>query len=93
MHKLGKKQLTLRLREAIESVPDGLGDYNLQLADSGRRLVYTFDTKTQDTGVAELLRKLGNRGIEFTDLDSVESSLEDIFVTLVGHNRPGEDTK
>jgi ABC-2 type transport system ATP-binding protein len=55
----------------------------LELADSGRKLVYSFDARSGDTGIAALLRKLGELGIEFTDLQSHESSLEDIFVSLV----------
>jgi ABC-2 type transport system ATP-binding protein len=87
MRKLGKKRLTFQLQEPLGGLPDGLGDYDLQLTDDGRALVYTFDTKAEDTGIAELLRNLDKRGVEFTDLNSSESSLEDIFVTLVGRSR------
>jgi ABC-2 type transport system ATP-binding protein len=90
MRKLGKKQLTLQLQDPLKSLPDGFGDYGLQIADGGRALVYTFDTQSQGMGIAELFRKLDRAGIEFTDLGSSESSLEDIFVTLVGRDRRQE---
>jgi ABC-2 type transport system ATP-binding protein len=87
MRKLGKRQLTVRLQEPLSRLPEGLGDYELQLADAGRSLVYTFVKKTEDTGIAELLRKLDEHGIVFTDLESSKSSLEEIFVNLVGRRR------
>ena len=83
MRKLGKKQLTLELRAALERVPSELANPQLELAADGMRLVYSFDAKAQDTGIAELLRKLGEHGIVFKDLHTTESSLEDIFVSLV----------
>jgi ABC-2 type transport system ATP-binding protein len=83
MRKLGKKQLTLQLRAPLSSVPEPLAGLPLELVDEGRSLVYTFDTKTEDTGIASVLRRLGELGIDFTDLQSSESSLEDIFVSLV----------
>jgi ABC-2 type transport system ATP-binding protein len=85
MRKLGKKQLTLQLQAPLESMPESLADLPLELADGGRALVYTFDTQTDDTGIAPLLKRLGEHGIDFKDLHSSESSLEDIFVSLV-HN-------
>jgi ABC-2 type transport system ATP-binding protein len=83
MRKLGKKQLTLTLRQPMTSIPDGLGAWSLVLADAGYALVYSFDTQQEETGIAELLRALGEQGIEFRDLVTSESSLEDIFVSLV----------
>jgi ABC-2 type transport system ATP-binding protein len=83
MAKLGKKQLKLHLVRALEAVPEGLGDYALELTDGGRELVYTFDAKRDDTGIAALLRELDGKGIGFSDLQTVESSLEEIFVNLV----------
>jgi ABC-2 type transport system ATP-binding protein len=83
MRKLGKKQLTLELRTALERVPPELADWKVELAADGTKLVYSFDAKAQDTGIAELLRKLGEHGIVFKDLHTTESSLEDIFVSLV----------
>ncbi|HEY6881641.1 MAG TPA: AAA family ATPase, partial [Polyangiales bacterium] len=82
MQKLGKKELTLRLQTPLRALPSDLGG-QLALSDDGHALVYTFDAQARDTGVASLLRKLAERGIEFTDLSTKESSLEDIFVSLV----------
>ncbi|HWT17278.1 MAG TPA: ABC transporter ATP-binding protein [Variovorax sp.] len=83
MKKLGKKQLTLSLRNALAAVPDALVSYQLDLADDGHSLVYTFDKQGDDNQIAGLLRRLGELGIEFKDLYSSESSLEEIFVSLV----------
>ncbi|WP_460759788.1 ABC transporter ATP-binding protein [Lysobacter fragariae] len=86
MRKLGKKQLTLQLQESLDAVPAGLAGFALELADEGRALVYTFDTQREDTGIATLLRGLHDHGIDFKDLHSSESSLEEIFVSLVHGN-------
>ena len=83
MRKLGKKQLTLHLQEPLTAIPAGLEDYQLALAGDGHELVYTFDAQSQDTGIAALLRQLGAAGIDFKDLRTEESSLEEIFVSLV----------
>jgi len=83
MRKLGKKQLTLSLRQPLTAVPAGLGAYDLALAADGAELVYTFDAQAADTGIAHLLRQLDALGIDFKDLHSSQSSLEDIFVSLV----------
>jgi ABC-2 type transport system ATP-binding protein len=83
MRKLGKKQLTLTLRTPLPEVPEALAGLPLELADGGRSLVFTFDTKTEDTGIASVIKRLGDLGIDFVDLQSSESSLEDIFVSLV----------
>jgi ABC-2 type transport system ATP-binding protein len=83
MRKLGKKQLTLHLQEPLAAVPPGLSNYQLELANEGADLVYTFDAQAQDTGIAELIRRLGEQGIDFKDLRTEESSLEEIFVSLV----------
>ena len=83
MHKLGKKQLTLSLQNPLEQLPDALADLPLTLAAGGYNLVYSFDSQQEDTGIAGLLRKLAELGIDFKDLHSSESSLEDIFVNLV----------
>jgi ABC-2 type transport system ATP-binding protein len=87
MRKLGKKQLTLHLQEPLTAIPAGLADYQLELAAGGSELVYTFDAQAQDTGIAALLRQLAGQGVDFKDLQTQESSLEDIFVSLV-HARP-----
>ncbi|MFT4252905.1 MAG: ABC transporter ATP-binding protein [Caulobacter sp.] len=83
MRKLGKKQLTLHLQAPLEAVPPGLSDYALELADEGRELVYSFDAQADETGIAPLLRRLNAEGIDFTDLNTRQSSLEEIFVSLV----------
>ena len=83
MRKLGKKQLTLTLRKSMTSIPAELSAWSLTLADDGQALVYSFDTQEEESGIAALLSKLGERDIEFKDLRSSESSLEDIFVSLV----------
>ncbi|HEY6940126.1 ABC transporter ATP-binding protein [Dokdonella sp.] len=87
MRKLGRKQLTLSLREPLAKVPDALADQPLELAQDGHALVYTFDTQTEETGIAALLKRLAEQGIDFKDLHSSESSLEEIFVGLV-HGKP-----
>ena len=83
MRKLGKKQLTLHLQEPLTTIPAGLEDYQLELAAEGADLVYSFDAQAESTGIAELMKKLTERGVDFKDLRTQESSLEDIFVSLV----------
>ena len=83
MRKLGKKQLTLHLAEPVSALPDSLSGYALQLAPGGREIVYTYDTKRERTGITRLLTDLSAAGIGFTDLDTKQSSLEEIFVDLV----------
>lgn len=83
MRKLGKKQLTLSLQTPLAQLPEALADLPLTLAAGGYSLVYTFDSQQEDTGIASMLRKLAELGIDFKDLHSSESSLEDIFVNLV----------
>jgi len=83
MRNLGKKQLTLSLRQPMVHIPDELDAWSLALADGGYSLVYSFDSQKEETGIAQLLRALAESGIEFKDLRSSESSLEDIFVSLV----------
>ena len=89
MRKLGKKQLTITLQNPLDSVPEAMSDLPLELAENGHTLVYTFDTQTDETGIASLLKRLGDEGIDFKDLHSSESSLEDIFVSLVRNGREG----
>ncbi len=83
MHKLGKKQLTLQLKTPLASIPAELGSQPLELSGEGSTLTYTFDAQSDDTGIAELLRRLDKHGIDFKELQSSQSSLEDIFVSLV----------
>ena len=83
MRKLGRKQLTLHLQTPLAAVPEGLGAYDLALADGGAQLIYSFDAQAEHTGIAELLRELSRKGVDFKDLQTQQSSLEDIFVDLV----------
>jgi ABC-2 type transport system ATP-binding protein len=83
MRKLGKRRLTLALQTPMQAIPSELADWSLELAGDGQRLVYSFDANAEDTGMPSLLRRLGELGIDFTDLDTARSSLEDIFVGLV----------
>jgi len=83
MQKLGKKRLTLHLQSPLQSVPAELADVPLELSADGQELVYTFESKGNRTGIAGLLRRLGERGIDFKDMQTSESSLEEIFVSLV----------
>ncbi len=83
MRKLGKKQLTLHLQSPLSALPQGLQSPHLQLSADGTELVYTFDTQAEETGIAGLLRRLNEHGIDFKDLQTSQSSLEDIFVNLV----------
>jgi ABC-2 type transport system ATP-binding protein len=83
MQKLGKKQLTLQLKHPLARIPDDLAGRALELAAGGKELVYTFDSQGEDTGIEALLHALGEHGIAYKDLHSSESSLEDIFVSLV----------
>jgi len=83
MRKLGKKQLTVHLKEPMSALPAALADASLSLANDGADLVYTFDAQAEDTGIADLLKRLAEQGIEFKDLKTDQSSLEDIFVSLV----------
>jgi ABC-2 type transport system ATP-binding protein len=83
MRKLGKKQLTLQLQNRLAKIPTELSAYPLELTDDGHALVFTFDTQRKETGIATLLKRLGDLHIDFKDLHSSESSLEEIFVNLV----------
>jgi ABC-2 type transport system ATP-binding protein len=87
MHKLGKKQLTLQLHHALDAVPPALAGHHLALANGGSELVYTYDTQGPRTGITGLLTDLAQAGIRFKDLDTTQSSLEDIFVDLVRRDR------
>jgi ABC-2 type transport system ATP-binding protein len=84
MQKLGKKQLALNLEAALSQIPSGLGEYQLALEGEGRKLIYTFDSTAEHSGIAEFLKKIGEKGIAFKDLETKESTLEEIFVGLVG---------
>jgi ABC-2 type transport system ATP-binding protein len=83
MRKLGKKQLTLQLQDKLERVPPELADYRLELSSGGAELIYTYDTQGERPSIAALLEDLDRVGIRFKDLQTTQSSLEDIFVSLV----------
>jgi ABC-2 type transport system ATP-binding protein len=87
MRKLGRKQLTLHLQHPLKDVPPQLAGRQLELSADGNDLVYTFDTQADNTGIAGLLRQLNELGIDFKDLRTEESSLEEIFVNLVSTRR------
>jgi ABC-2 type transport system ATP-binding protein len=86
MRKLGRKQLTLHLQSPLQQIPSQLANRQLELSADGTQLTYTFDTQADATGIASLLRQLSEHGIDFKDLHTSESSLEEIFVSLV-HKR------
>ena len=83
MRKLGNKQLTLHLQQKLEAIPPELGMYSLSLTDGGRALVYNYDTQGERTGITGLLQDLRQAGIRFRDLETSQSSLEDIFVDVL----------
>jgi len=83
MHKLGKKQLTLQLQDSISCLPVALDHHDLELTNEGYELVYTYDTKQERTGITTLLADLAEAEIRFQDLYTTQSSLEEIFVSLV----------
>ncbi len=83
MKKLGKKQLNLHLQNPLTTIPSELSAYPLELSQDGTQLIYTFDSHAEQTGISALFKKLGDHGIDFKDLKSSESSLEEIFVKLV----------
>jgi ABC-2 type transport system ATP-binding protein len=83
MRKLGKKQLTLHLAQRLDAIPEALSAFNLALSDEGRDLTYTYDTQAERTGITRLLAALSAADIRFRDLETTQSSLEDIFIGLV----------
>jgi ABC-2 type transport system ATP-binding protein len=84
MQKLGKRELDLSLVDPLDAVPDGFEGWQLSLVNEGKTLRYVFDSTREDTGIPSLLRALADRHIGFKDLETSKSSLEDIFVDLVG---------
>jgi ABC-2 type transport system ATP-binding protein len=89
MKKLGRKTLRIALNEPIEAIPAGLADWSLSLLSEGHELEYVFDSQAERTGISALLGRLGELGLSYKDLNTQESSLEDIFVGLV-HAPAGE---
>ena len=91
MRKLGTKQLSIHLQQPLVTLPASLAEFPLTLVDEGYELIYTFDALKEQTGIAGLLRAMAQEGIDFKDLHSSQSSLEDIFVELV-NGRGGSTT-
>ena len=91
MQKLGKKELRLALKEPLLTLPSDLADLNLELDDEGYQLIYSFDSQSEQSGISDLLRRLGEQGIDFKDLRSRESSLEEIFVNLLRSQNQDKD--
>ena len=83
MRKLGRRQLSIMMQHPIETIPPALGSWPLRLEEDGERLVYDFDANAADTGIPRLLRDIDAAGIDYKDLETSRSSLEDIFVDLV----------
>jgi ABC-2 type transport system ATP-binding protein len=93
MKKLGKKELTLNLSEVMEVIPPELAEWDLRLKADGHELEYVFDANAERTGVPSLLGRMRDLGIAFKDLNTRQSSLEDIFVSLVHEPKPGEGAR
>ncbi|PVY78166.1 ABC-2 type transport system ATP-binding protein [Tamilnaduibacter salinus] len=86
MRKLGKKELRLHLQTPLDTLPESLADLELTLSETGDELVYSFDAHADESGITTLLKRLGEQNIDYRDLQTRESSLEDIFVNLVRAN-------
>ena len=82
-HKLGKRQMTVELEQAIDSIPQSLTLWSLELSEEGKKLTYTYDCHSEHTGIAELLRAIDQTGLLLKDVNTSQSSLEDIFINLV----------
>ena len=91
MQKLGKKQLVLEINDSIKSIPETLAQYDLTLDESGNKLIYTYDTGGDGTGITKLLQIVQESGLQLKDMQTTQSSLEDIFVTLVHAKPEAED--
>jgi ABC-2 type transport system ATP-binding protein len=87
MRKLGRKQLKIELREALTAIPAALSHHQLALEAGGKQLIYTYDTKAEHTGITDLLDELRRASIRFNDLQTTQSTLEDIFVGLVSQGK------
>ena len=92
MKKLGRKTLTLNLQDPLDGIPPELAEWDLVLKAEGNELEFAFDSNAEKTGVPSLLRRLSDLGIAFKDLNTRQSSLEDIFVSLV-HREPAQDIR
>lgn len=87
MEKLGKKQLTLELQNSLDKLPEELNGHNVELNNMGNELVFTFDSREENTGIAGFIKQLNENGIEIKDINSSQSSLEEIFVSLVSEKQ------
>jgi len=87
MHKLGKKQLLVELKEPALELPSSFKDYSIALSQDGFTLTYTYDTAGEGTGITGLLQMISDTGLTLKDIKTTQSSLEDIFVDLLHHNR------
>lgn len=87
MQKLGKKQLIIELREKISVIPKSLDSYHLELSGNGDKVTYTYDTQSERTGITLLIKEMNNAGLELKDLQTAQSSLEEIFVSLVSEKK------
>ncbi len=87
MDKLGRKQLCIELRQSVSEIPDSLSSYQLELSDSGTHLTYTYDVKSTRTGITSLLQAVNAAGLQLKDLQTSQSSLEEIFVNLVSEDQ------
>ena len=85
-HKLGKRQMTIELEQEISAIPVSLAQWSLELSDAGCQLIYTYDSHSEHTGIAELLRAIDKAGLSLKDVNTSQSSLEDIFINLVNSN-------
>jgi len=86
MQKLGKKKLTIELKEPASELPESLASFALELSEDGRHLTYTYDSRAQRTGITNLLQSVSNAGLSLQDIQTSQSSLEDIFVNLVNES-------
>jgi ABC-2 type transport system ATP-binding protein len=93
MRKLGKKQLTLQLQAPLGALPDALAGFPLELSPSGAELIYTYDVNQDHPGISVLIRRLEDLGIGFKDVQTHQSSLEEIFISLVHEPAARADAK
>ena len=92
MQKLGSKELTIEIRQPVTAIPDSLSEYNLQLSDNGTHLTYSYDVKSERTGITSLLQSVHSAGLQLKDLHTSQSSLEEIFVNLVNDSTASDAT-
>ena len=83
MARMGQKQLVVHLFAPLDAIPDALSDYGLTIGTDGQSLIYGYDTKSERTGITRLLQDVAKAGLQLTDVETRQSSLEDIFVSLV----------